>query len=103
MVYLKINDTLFPASFRERIQDQEWNNRRSMAITVGMPYEQAVETFVNGLRWELVNQTGEESIITDYSEFEVAGPITDNRDGTVTAKMGKLLDSEALAIILGEG
>lgn len=102
MIYLKINDTLYPASFYGRNRDTDWNNRESMAITVSMPYEQAAETFVNGLRWEHVSQTGEEAVVTDYSEFEVAGPITDNRDGTVTCKMGKLLDSEALAIILGE-
>jgi hypothetical protein len=101
MTYLKINDTLYPASFFELGRDTHWNNRRSMAITVSMPYEQAAETFVNGLQWSLVNQDIETEI-RDYSEFEVAGPITDNRDGTVTCKMGKLLDSEALAIILGE-
>jgi hypothetical protein len=89
MVYLKINDTLFPASFRERIQDQEWDNRRSMAITVNMSYDIASEIFIDGLQWQHVNQTDVETIITDYFEFELAGPITDNRNGTIVVKMGK--------------
>lgn len=102
MTYLKINDTLYPATFRERIQDNDWQNRRSMFITVGMGYEQAAQTFVNGLQWSVVNQTEDETQTRDCSEFEVAGSITDNRNGTVTVKMGVLLDSEALSIILGE-
>lgn len=101
MIYLKINDTLYPASFRERVQDAEWQNRRSMAITVSMPYEEAAELFVNGLQWQHVQETGEETIVTDYSEFEVAGPITDNRDGTITAKMGKAVAADTNSVLTG--
>ena len=101
MIYLKINDTLYPAQFRERVQDTDWQNRRSMAITVSMPYEEAAELFVNGLQWQHVQQTGEETIVTDYSEFEVAGPITDNRDGTVTAKMGKAVAADTNSVLTG--
>ena len=50
MIYLKINDTLYPASFRQRVQDADSNNRGSMAITVNMSHEQAAQTFVNGMR-----------------------------------------------------
>lgn len=113
MIYLKINDTLYPASFRQRVQDADWNNRGSMAITVNMSHEQAAQTFVNGLRWQHVQQ-GEpyadrdgnpitpEPVITDYSEYEMAGPITDNRDGTVTVKMGKALSQECNAALTGD-
>lgn len=101
MIYLKTNDTIYPASFRERVQDSDWQNRRSMAITVNMPYEQAAELFVNGLQWQHVQETGEETIVTDYSEFEVAGPITDNRDGTVTAKMGKAVAADTNSVLTG--
>lgn len=114
MIYLKINDTLYPASFRQRVQDNDWNNRGSMAITVSMSHEQASQTFVNGLRWEHVQQPGAYSdadgnlvtpdpIITDYSEYEMAGPITDNRDGTVTVKMGKALPSDTNLVLTGSG
>ena len=113
MTYLKINDTLYPAYFRGRVQDNDWGGRSSFAATLIMTYEQAVEIFVDDLAWSLVQQ-GEaiadadgnpvmpESVETDYSEYCIAGPITDNRDGTVTVKLGKLLDAEALAIITGE-
>ena len=102
MVYLKINDTLYPASFRQRVQDTDWLGRGSMAITVSMSYEQAVGIFVNGLRWQHVQQTEDEPIITDYSEYEMAGPITDNRDGTITVKMGKALSQECNTVLTGD-
>jgi len=113
MTYLKINDTLYPASFRQRVQDTDWLGRGSMAITVSMSHEQAAQTFVNGLRWEHVQQgtpyadkdgnpVMPEPVITDYSEYEIAGPITDNRDGTITAKMGKALSGECNAALTGE-
>ena len=108
MVYLKINDTLYPASLRERVQDADWQNRRSMAITVSMTYAEAASLFVDDVEWGHVYQgaphNGENGEIivpdpVDYndSEYSVAGSITDNRNGTVTVKMGKITDGEALA------
>ena len=113
MVYLKINDTLYPASLRERVQDADWQNRRSMAITASMTYAEAASLFVDDMEWghvyqgaPYIGENGEtitpEPEVYDDSDYSIAGTITDNRDGTVTVKMGKLLDSEALAIILGE-
>ena len=38
----------------------------------------------------------------DNSEFCIAGDLTDHRDGTITAKMGKLTDlEEAYEIMFG--
>ena len=102
MIYLKINDTLYPADFRQRVQDADWSGRGSMAITVSMSHEQAAQIFVNGLQWQHVQQLDGENVVTDYSEYEMAGPITDNRDGTVTAKMGKALSSECNAALTGD-
>ena len=112
MIYLKINDTLYPASFRMRVRDSEWDDRSSISITLDMTYEQASALFVDGLRWQNFNQpdsfTDEEGniitpdpITTDYFEYEVAGPITDNRDGTLTVKMGKPTADELLAVVMG--
>lgn len=112
MIYLKINDTLYPAGFRQRTQDSDWQNRGSMAITVTMSHAEAAGLFVSGLHWEHVNQPGAYQdadgnlvtpvpIITDYSEYEIAGPITDNRDGTITAKMGKALPSDTNLVLTG--
>lgn len=113
MIYLKVNDTLYPAGFRQRVQDNEWTGRGSMAITVEMTHQEAAELFVDGLRWEHVQQPGSyededgnvitpDPIITDYSVYEMAGTITDNRDGTVTAKMGKALSGECNAALTGD-
>lgn len=111
MVCLKINDTLYPASFRKKVNDSEWDNRSSMAITVNMSHQEASEIFVDDLRWQHVQQlppyedenneiVTPEPIVTDYFEYSVAGPITDNRDGTVTVKMGKITAEEALAELM---
>lgn len=102
MTYLKINDTLYPAEIKGRVQDRDWDNRESMAVTTTMAYEEAASLFVDDLAWGHAYQDENGTQEYDNSDYSVAGPITDNRDGTVTCKMGKLLDSEALAIILGE-
>lgn len=113
MTYLKINDTLYPAAFRMRTQDSDWDGRGSMGITLGWTYEQAAQTFVDGLEWYQVNQTvsyadadGQtitpEPEITDRSEYEIAGSITDNRNGTVTVKMGKALPKDTAKALTGE-
>lgn len=113
MTYIEIAGVRYPATIHGRQRDPEWDNRKSKAITLEMTYEQAMATFVDGLAWNIIYQgesghdaTGNtvttEPEIYDNSEYDVAGPVTDNRDGTVTVKMGVLTDSEALAIILGE-
>lgn len=103
MIYLKINDTLYPASFRQRVQDNDWDGRGSMAITATMDYTEAAGLFVDGLRWQHVQQLDGETVVTDYSDYELAGPITDHRDGTITAKMGKALSGECHAALTGDG
>ena len=103
--YLKIKDTLYPAVFRGRMQDQEWNGRNSIAATMEMTYAEAAARFVDGLEWSLVQQMDtdsgqQEMLVTDYSDYCVAGPITDNRNGTVTVKLGKITAEEALAELM---
>ena len=106
--FLKINDNQYPATFLGRTVDREWGDRDSIAITLNMTYAQAAEIFTDGLEWSLVQQfdaytdadgnpVAQEPVDTDYSDYCKAGPITDNRNGTVTAKMGKITDGEALA------
>lgn len=127
MIYVKINDALYPANINGKTEDSEWDKRESKAITLEMDYETAKSLFVDGLSWSIVcdaqrkvAQTDEEGnpvldengnpvyVVEDYieeydnSEFCIAGPITDNRDGTMTVKMGKLTDlEEAYEILLG--
>ena len=101
MTYLKINDTQHQATFRGYAKDREWDDRASKAITVEMTYEEAMETFVDDLEWAVVYEDGETTEVYDNSEYSVAGPVTDNRNGTVTVKMGKITDAELLAILTG--
>ena len=112
MTYLKVNGTEYPATFEGRHRDEKWNYRESKAITLTMIYAEAAQLFVDGLVWSIVqrdivpvydaegNPTGETTEQVqewDNADYCVAGPITDNRDGTITAKMGKRTDADVLA------
>ena len=128
MTYVKINETLYPATVSGRTADLDWDNRASKSITVEMDYATANALFVNGLAWSIVQreevpvyetdengefvldengapiQTGTETKETEFdnSEYNLAGDLTDHRDGRITAKMGKLTDlEEAYEIMLG--
>lgn len=126
MTYIKINGTLYPATVSGRTADKDWDNRPSKAITLTMDYETAIALFVDGLAWSIVQQdevpiykvdengnavldangnftqTGTEiqEAEWDNSDYDVAGAITDHRNGTITAKMGKITDAEALAELM---
>lgn len=128
MTYIRINDTLYPATISGRVADGDWDNRESKSITLEMDYATAIALFVNGLAWSIVQkdevpvyqmdengepvldengapiQTGTEIQETEFdnSEYDLAGDLTDHRDGRITAKMGKLTDLEqAYEIMLG--
>ena len=107
MTYVKIENRQFEASINGLVYDRIWGGRESKSITCKMTYEEASELFVNNSPWFIiyqedsyVNENGEivnpEPKVYDNSEFSVAGPITDNRDGTVTVKMGKPTEVELL-------
>lgn len=116
MTFININGTLYPATVSGRVQDKDWDNRESKAITLEMDYATAAATFVDGLAWSIVQreevptfdengeQTGTEAqeTVFDNSEYNLAGDLTDHRDGTITVKIGKLTDlEEAYEIMLG--
>lgn len=111
MIYFKTNGTEYPASIAGKIADRDWGNRESKAVTLTATYAQAAQIFVDGLVWSIVqrdtvpvygedgNPTGETAEQVqewDNSDYCVAGPITDNRDGTCTCKMGKKTEAELL-------
>lgn len=115
-MYIKVNETVYPAMVIGRVADKEWDNRASKSITLEMDYETASTLFVDGLAWSIVQRdevptydengepTGTEMRETEFdnSEYCIAGDITDHRDGTITVKMGKLTDlEEAYEIMLG--
>ncbi len=126
MTYIKINETLYPASINGKLEDRDWDKRDSKAITLEMDYSTASSLFVDELDWsivmvnqvntmrvneagapvldengEIIYDTVEQTKEYDNSDYCVAGPITDNRNGTVTVKMGKPTNAELLAIIMG--
>ena len=111
MIYFKTNNTEYPASIAGKVADRNWGNRESKAVTLEMAHAQATQIFVDGLVWSIVqrdtvpvygedgNPTGETTEQVqewDNSDYCVAGPITDNRDGTCTCKMGKKTEAELL-------
>lgn len=110
-IYVKVNNTEYPATVDGVNNDRTWNGRESKAVTLEMAHTQAAQLFVDGLSWSIVqrdtvpvygtdgNTTGEtEEQVQEWdnSEYCVAGTITDNRDGTITAKMGKKTDAELI-------
>ena len=100
MIYVEINNVLHPARIEAKSVDREWGGRASKTIALEMPYDEAVDTFVDNVPWRTVNVLGSyvdedgktvtpEPTAYDCSEYCIAGPITDRRDGTVVVKMGK--------------
>lgn len=111
MIYFKANNTEYPASIAGKVTDRDWGGRESKAITLDATYAEAAQLFVDGLIWSIVQrdtvpvygedgdptgETTEQVQEWDNSDFCVAGPITDNRDGTCTCKMGKKTEVELL-------
>ena len=123
MIYVKVNGTLYPATIDGQMQDYTWDNRESKTITMQGTYDEIVGLFKDGALWSIVmketvqkrNEDGspvldeagnpvteEQTSEWDNSEFSMSGPITDNRDGTVSIKMGKPTDLEdAMELLLG--
>ena len=110
MIYFKANNTEYPASIAGKVTDRDWGGRESKAVTLTMEYTAASQLFVDGLSWSIVkrdtvpvydkdgNPTGEtEEQVQEWdnSDYNVAGSITDNRNGTCTCKMGKKTQLEA--------
>lgn len=111
MTYVKIGGTEYPAAINGKLADREWDGRDSKAITLTMGYSEAAALFVNGAAWSIVQrdnvpvldengqptgETTEQVSEFDNSDYSVAGSITDNRNGTVTCKMGRPTETETL-------
>ena len=128
MIYFKTNNTEYLANIAGKVADRDWDGRASKSITLEIEYITASQLFVDGLSWSIVqrdtvpvydkegNPTGEtEEQVQEWdnSDYNVAGSITDNRNGTCTCKMGKKTQLEteqelrkdaetAAKILLGE-
>ena len=101
---VKVNGAEFDAVVQTRPNDSAWNGRESKAITYASTYQEAISLFTDGVSWSVVHVNPENGTETeaDMSAFAMAGPVTDNRNGTVTVKMGRYLDTELMTLSLGE-
>lgn len=98
MTYIKVNNKLYPATIDGKTVDYEWDKRQTKAITLTMSYDEVLALLPDNTVWSIVqkgtmlNVEGAEEEYTneyDNSEYSLSGSIRDNRDGTVTIKMGK--------------
>lgn len=123
-IYVEINGIQYPASITGRLNDRDWDNRESKAITLEMTYADAMNIFVDDVQWYIVqdmeqqvekrdengdvmvNENGdvifEMTTVAeshDNGEYSIAGDIIDHRNGLVTVKMGKPTAEELLAML----
>lgn len=112
MTYVKIENKLIPATISNITRDPKWDYRHTQEINFRLSYEEAKAAFVDGVEWYLVyqepsyvNEHGDtvtpEPIVYDKTEFDQVMSITENRDGTVTVKMGVTTAEEINAILMG--
>lgn len=115
MTYIKVNNTLYPAKIDGRIGDYEWDRRDTKSITLSMTYAEVLALLPDNTAWSIVQKdtvqkinsdgqpvvdasgnpiTEEVTSEFDNSEYSMSGVIRDNRDGTVTIKMGKPTEIE---------
>ena len=83
--YIKINSINYPAEIYGHVRDRDWDNRESKVIVLSLTIQEALDLFVDGLQWAIVYGTQ----VIPQDDFIIAGPITDNRNGTVSVRMGK--------------
>lgn len=93
MIYVKINDTLYPASISGRTVDNEWNGRESKQISLDMSLVDVLKLFKDDVEWSIVYDDGETVEEYDNSEFCIVG--------SVSVKMGKPTAKEINAILMG--
>ena len=110
-IYIKINNTEYPAEISGNSADITWDRRWTKSIRLSMSANEIAALLPNNTPWSIVqrdmmdvldeqgNPTGEtKEVVNEYdnSEYSLSGDITDHRDGTVTIKMGKPTETETL-------
>ena len=108
-IYIKVNNTEYPATVTGDRADRTWDGRDTKTITLTMTNAEAAALLPDNTSWSIVQRdmvdvldeqgqpTGEtKEVVNEYdnSEYSLAGDITDHRDGTVSIKMGKPTESE---------
>ena len=108
-IYIKVNNTEYPAAVSGANNDRAWDGRDTKTITLTMTHAEVAALLPDNTPWSIVQRgtvpkydeqgkpTGEtKEVVNEYdnSEYSLAGDITDHRDGTVSIKMGKPTESE---------
>ena len=120
-IYIKVNNTEYPAAVNGVYNDRSWNGRDTKIITLTMTHDEVAALLPDNTPWSIVqremqdvldeqgNPTGDtKEVVNEYdnSEYSIAGEITDYRDGTVSIKMGKPTETEnavgAVVALTGE-
>ena len=120
-IYIKVNNTEYPAEINGNPKDRSWGERGTKTITLTMTHDEAAALLPDNTPWSIVQRemvdvldeqgqpTGEtKEVVNEYdnSEYSIAGDITDHRDGTVSIKMGKPTETEnavgAVVALTGE-
>lgn len=104
---IKFSDGQTVETLSIRAKDELWGDaERQTAVitTTGISVTEAVKLFIDGAVWSVVEDGVEDK---SWNAFTKAGPLTDNRDGTLTVRMGvpdtkETELEETLSIILGE-
>ena len=108
-IYIKVNNTEYPAAISGANNDRAWDGRDTKTITLTMTHAEVAALLPDNTPWSIVQRdmvdvldeqglpTGEtKEVVNEYdnSGYSLAGDITDHRDGTVSIKMGKPTESE---------
>ena len=108
-IYIKINNTEYPAEINGVNNDRAWAGRDTKTIHLTMTHDEAAVLLPDNTPWSIVQRdtvpkydsdgqpTGQtEEVVNEYdnSEYSLSGAITDHRDGTVSIKMGKPTEAE---------
>lgn len=110
MVYIKVNNTLYPTvSINGQSRDNKWDGRETKEIKLVMTYDEVLALLPDNTPWSIVQDVAEmveddngditettKQVEYDNSEYSISGTVTDNRDGTVTIKMGKPTEIETV-------
>lgn len=109
-IYIKVNNTEYPAAVNGVYNDRTWDGRDTKTITLTMTHAEVEALLPDNTPWSIVQRdmvdvldeqgqpTGEtKEVVNEYdnSEYSLAGDITDHRDGTVSIKMGKPTETES--------
>lgn len=108
-IYIKVNNTEYPATVNGNRADHSWDGRDTKTVTLTMSHDAVAALLPDNTPWSIVQRetvdvldeqgkpTGEtKEVVNEYdnSEYTLAGDITDHRDGTVSIKMGKPTEVE---------